>query len=415
MEQGSSGEHGRVVSDSESSNARESEPLDLICGVHGNRVRLVVITALIAFYMLVSVYFHLVEHTSVAYSHLAYLPILLTGLWWGRRAILVAALLSCEMLTFQILIPANGPLWATLVRMFFFFLTAVVVGELSRRVILTQRALCENENRLRRTNASLRTLSRLRRDFLHIAVHDMKSPVSAAKMLLHSLQTLLEDRLDPREEHLIERMHHRLDEASSFLRDFQFFAALEDTSQVRKNARRTDLNDILTRVAAEQLHLAADNGHTLSVDPVVNLPCVAGIDRLLSEVVTNLVTNAVKYTPAGGSIILRSLVTPEGNTRIEVEDNGIGISQENQKLLFREFVRLKDNEVSGRKVPGIGLGLSIVRRIVEMHGGKVFLRSEPEKGSVFGFDLPACPEGVVDDSVILPMRRLASKAVRPPE
>jgi len=401
-------ENNGFTADAEQKQQQLPEPA-LLCGVRSNRARLAVLTALIAFYILVSAYFHLVEHTSVAYSHLAYIPIMLTGLWWGRRAILVALLLGCEMLALDIFSPNQDPVWATAVRVFFFLLASVIIGEMSRRVILAQQALCESENRLRRTNASLRTLSRLRRDFLHIAVHDMKSPVSAAKMLLHSLQTLLEDRLDQREEHLIERMHNRLDEASSFLRDFQFFAALEDTSQVRKNARRTNLNEILARVGEEQRHLAVENGHTLMVEPADDLPCVAGIDRLLSEVVMNLVTNAVKYTPEGGRIVLRSLVTPEGYARVEVEDNGIGISLENQKLLFREFVRVKDNDVSGRKVPGIGLGLSIVRRIVEMHGGRIFLRSEPEKGSVFGFDLPACPDGAVDDSVILSLRRLPAR------
>jgi signal transduction histidine kinase len=405
MEQGVLLENNGFTSDAEQKQQQLPEPT-MLCGVQSNRARVAVLTALIAFYILVSAYFHLVEHTSVAYSHLAYIPIMLTGLWWGRRAIIVALLLGCEMLTLDIISPNQDPVWATIVRVSFFLLVSVIIGEMSRRVIIARQALCDSESRLRRTNASLRTLSKLRRDFLHIAVHDMKSPVSAAKMLLHSLQTLLEDRLDQREEHLIERMHNRLDEASSFLRDFQFFAALEDTSQVRKNARRTNLNEILARVADEQRHLAAENRHTLAVEPADGLPCVAGIDRLLSEVVMNLVTNAVKYTPEGGRIVLRSLVTPEGYTRVEVEDNGIGISLENQKLLFREFVRVKDNDVSGRKVPGIGLGLSIVRRIVEMHGGRVYLRSEPEKGSVFGFDLPACPEGAVDESVILSMKRL---------
>lgn len=381
------------------------EPLPLTSVVRGGRARLAITVALIVLFVAVGAVFRLVLHLSIAYSHLAYIPIMLTGLWWGRRAVLVAALLGCELIAFDVLLPGHDPIWATFVRVFFFLLTGLLVGELSRRVMLAQKALCESENRLRRTNASLRTLSKLRRDFLHIAVHDMKSPVSAAKMLLHSLQTLLAEKLDPREEHLIGRMHNRLDEASSFLRDFQFFAALEDPSQVRKNARRTDLNEILARVAGEQRSAAEENRHELTLESAEGLPCVAGIDRLLSEVVTNLTTNAVKYTPEGGRIVLRSAVTPEGHVRIEVEDNGIGISSENQRILFREFVRVKDNDVSGRKVPGIGLGLSIVRRIVEMHGGRIFVRSEPEKGSVFGFDLPACECGA-DDDAVLPIRRL---------
>ena len=369
------------------------------------RSRPYIVITLLVLYLALSIYFHFVMHQSIGYSHLAYIPILLTGLWWGRRAILVAGILGCEVLAFNIFVNPDADLWAAFVRAFFFLLAAVVVGELSRRVMLIQKTLRERETRLRKTNESLRKLSKLRRDFLHIAVHDMKSPVSASKMLLHSLETLLGDRLTPKEEHLVERMHSRLDEASSFLRDFQFFAALEDTTQMRKHARRTDLNEIIRTVVEQKTDSAGDRGHSLTSRIMEDLPPVAGIDRLLSEVITNLVTNAIKYTPDGGRIRINSSVLDDGSVvRVEVEDNGIGVSSENQRKLFREFVRVKDNDVSGKKVPGIGLGLSIVRRIVEMHGGRVFLRSEPEQGSVFGFDIPACQAG--EGPVVLPAKRL---------
>jgi len=371
-----------------------------------------IVILLILVYLAISSYFHFVKHESIAYSHLAYIPILLTGLWWGRRAILVAGLLGCEMLAFNIF-TSGGVLWAACVRAFFFLLAAAVVGELSRRVMLTQKALREREARLRRTNESVRKLSKLRKDFLHIAVHDMRSPVSASKMLLHSLQTLLGDRLNPKEAHLMERMHSRLDEASSFLRDFQFFAALEDTAQLRKKAHRIDLNSIIRKVVEEKTDRAGDMGHTLMARVTENLPPVAGIDRLLSEVLTNLVTNAIKYTPDGGRIEIRSeMLDNDSIIRVEVEDNGIGISKKNQDKLFSEFVRIKDNDVSGKKVPGIGLGLSIVRRIVEMHGGRIFLRSEPETGSVFGFDIPACAGG--DAPVTLPVKKLPALSQEDP-
>ena len=86
---------------------------------------------------------------------------------------------------------------------------------------------------------------------------------------------------------------------------------------------------------------------------------------------------------------------------MEVEDNGIGIAQEDQARLFQEFSRIRREPREGEiKIPGIGLGLSIAKRIIEMHGGRVFLTSEPGRGSVFSFEIPACEPG--DGPVLLP-------------
>jgi len=220
----------------------------------------------------------------------------------------------------------------------------------------------------------------------------MKSPVSATTMLLHSLQTLLGDSLTVKQEHLIDRMHARLDEAASFLRDFQLFAQLEDPTQLKKQAKEIDLNELISDVVRANQDLAHHKKHELTSDLEADLPTVGGVERLLREVITNLVTNAIKYTPGKGSIVVRSRTMGRCVVSVEVEDNGIGISEDNQKKLFREFVRIKNNDVSGQKVTGIGLGLSIAKRIVDMHGGRVYVISEPGKGSIFGFDINICPK-----------------------
>ncbi len=365
------------------------EGVELLGAIRSRRARLFIVGALVLAYMALGTYFHLVLGISIAYTHFAYISIVISGIWWGRRAILVAAVLGCEILAFRLFHTYEGPLWADLARIAFFLVMAAVVGELSRKVMMTQAALRDREERLRKTNASLRELSKLRRDFLHIAVHDLKSPISATKMLLHSLETLSGEKLDEREAHLVERMHDRLDEATSFLRDFQFFAALEDTSQVRKHAGPVDLGSVARKAVEAHRDLSGRKGHSLACEVPEEVPVVMGVERLLVEVVSNLVSNAIKYTPDGGQICVRVL-PGESLVRVEVEDTGIGVSEEDQKLLFREFSRIKRKQWSGEKVPGIGLGLSIVKRIVDMHGGRVSVHSEPEKGSVFAFELPCC-------------------------
>jgi len=118
---------------------------------------------------------------------------------------------------------------------------------------------------------------------------------------------------------------------------------------------------------------------------------VPGIERLIHEAVANLVTNAIKYTPDGGTIMLRAVRAGKTIT-IEVKDNGIGIADEDRPRLFGEFVRLSRGK--DRNSPGSGLGLSIVKRVVDLHGGRVELESAVGVGSVFRLVLPACEKSV---------------------
>ncbi|NOQ22993.1 MAG: hypothetical protein GQ565_10165 [Candidatus Aegiribacteria sp.] len=372
--------------------------------------RFVIICVLMVAFIAVSAYFHLDRRESIGYSHFAYIPIIFAGFWWGRKAVFVGLILGLDVLVISFISNSGSPLWADLIRVLFFLIVAFVIGELSIELKKTHRALRERSERLRKANSSLREFAKLRKAFLHIAIHDMKSPVSATTMLLHSLQTLLGDSLTAKQEHLIDRMHARLDEASSFLRDFQLFAQLEDPSQIKKQAMEIDLNELISDVVRANQDLAHHKKQKLTSDLEDNLPPVGGVERLIREVITNLVTNAIKYTPDNGSIVVRSRTMGKRVVSLEVEDNGIGISEENQKKLFREFVRIKDNDVAGQKVSGIGLGLSIVKRIIDMHGGRVYVISEPGKGSIFGFDIRTCPTD--DGPLIRPALRIQKDEVK---
>jgi signal transduction histidine kinase len=371
--------------------------------------KFVIISILVIAFVAITAYFHLDRQESIGYTHFAYIPIIFAGFWWGRKAIYVAMILGLDVFAFSLFSDLGSPLWVDLLRVFSFLIVAMVIGELSNELLKTHKALREREERLKKTNSSLRKFSKLRRAFLHIAIHDMKSPVSATTMLLHSLQTLLGDSLTEKQEHIVERMHSRLDEASSFLRDFQLFAQLEDPSQIRKQATEIDLNELARDVVRANQDLAHHNNHKLECDLEENLMPIGGVERLIREVVANLVTNAIKYTPSDGNIVVRTRKLDKSIISLEVRDNGIGISEENLKTLFREFVRVKDNDVSGQKVGGIGLGLSIVKRIIDMHGGRVYVQSEPGKGSTFGIMLHVCPTD--EGPLIRPALRIPDKMV----
>ncbi|MCD4777285.1 MAG: HAMP domain-containing histidine kinase [Candidatus Aegiribacteria sp.] len=371
--------------------------------------KFVIICVLVLAFILLSMYFHLDRHEGIGYSHFAYIPIIFAGFWWGRKAIYVAIILGMDVLGFSIFSNSASPLWADSIRVLSFLIVAFVIGELSNELLKTHRALREREDRVRKTNSSLREFAKLRKAFLHIAIHDMKSPVSATTMLLHSLQTLLDSSLTDEQEYLINRMHSRLDEATSFLHDFQLFAQLEDPSQIRKQATEINLNDLISDVVNVNQDIAHNKNQKLTCDLEENLSTAGGVERLIREVISNLVTNAIKYTPENGNIIVRSITMGDCVVSVEVEDDGIGISEKDQKKLFKEFVRIKDNNVAGQKVGGIGLGLSIVKRIINMHGGKAYVISEPGKGSTFGILLHSCPGD--NGPLIRPALRVSEESV----
>jgi len=350
------------------------------------------VIGLMLVFMALSLLFHFRLKTDVAYSHFAYVPIFLSSIWWGRKAAVVPVFLGAWIIALELLDNSTFPIWPGLVRVGMFLAVGFLVGELNHR-----RRNAQQE--LRGANVKLKRLSKLHRDFLHIAIHDLRSPVGAASALLTGLSTLAGDRLAPREKHLLVRAQARMEEVTSFLRDFQLLSTF-DSSQLRNQAERVEVGRLIRQVVVENEVLISGNGHTAVLETSETAPQVAAIPILIKEAIANYLTNAIKYTPQGGRITLRSIDLGD-RVRVEVEDTGVGIAPEDQARLFQEFSRIRREPREGEiKVPGIGLGLSITKRIVEMHGGRVFLESEPGRGSVFSFELPACEPG--DGPVNLP-------------
>ncbi|HOJ34529.1 MAG TPA: HAMP domain-containing sensor histidine kinase [Candidatus Hydrogenedentes bacterium] len=289
-----------------------------------------------------------------------------------------------------------------------FVLTVLVVqgGLMSLSVFMSvglARLLREGEMRLREANAALEQAATIRKDFFHIVLHDLKSPISSAQMVLHSMLEDPESCLPEKKDYWVGRLRARLQEAMTLLRDFDVMAALEG-NVIEKNRKPVDLAALIRLIVQEREELINEHEHHVTVELEPDLPRVSGVERLLHEAIANYVTNAAKYTPPGGQITVRAF-RKNGHVRVEVEDNGIGISEEDQKRLFREFVRVRRSASSERQSTGSGLGLSIVRRIIEAHGGSVGVRSQLNQGSVFYLELPA--ETPSDESV--PMGLSASR------
>jgi signal transduction histidine kinase len=245
--------------------------------------------------------------------------------------------------------------------------------------------LREQERALRAANARLESLSSLRRDFLHIVLHDVKAPIGAVRSILQALSSGYGGPVADDQRDWLQRCLDRLSGLTRFLRDLGLLADL-DTEALRENAQPIDPGRLVRKLVAENQDLAVARRQDLVAEVEPHLPPVRGQERLLREALLNYVVNAIRYTPERGTIAVRARRSDEA-IRFEVADTGVGIAPEDQDKLFREFspIRRKGEQVESA---GSGLGLSIVRRIVELHDGRVGFTSVEGEGSTFWAEIP---------------------------
>jgi signal transduction histidine kinase len=228
--------------------------------------------------------------------------------------------------------------------------------------------------------------TRLKNDLLATVSHELKTPLSSMRLLADML--LESDNMDPQRSReylqLIVKENVRL---SRLIDNFLTFSRMERNKE-KFNRVHVDASQIAA-TAVESVtdrFNAADCSFDVTVD--TNLPRVDADPDALITVLLNLLDNAFKYTDQDKHIVLR-VFADNGHVCFGVEDNGIGLSRRAAQKVFERFYRVED-ELS-RSAEGSGLGLSIVRFIVNAHGGTVTVRSELGEGSTFTVRLPALP------------------------
>lgn len=258
-------------------------------------------------------------------------------------------------------------------------------------------ALRTGEQRLRKVSEELEQTADLRRAFLHVVLHDLRSPVSTVITMLEMLASGASGPLSEKQQDVASRAESRLRGLMNLLHDLQLLSDIE-TGHLEGVTEPVDILASLREVIEEHQDQAQQRGIKLSAELPYALGKVHGVDRLLREAVANYITNAIKYTPSGGVIAVRARHV-DCIIRVEVVDNGPGIAPADQERLFQEFVRIrKPEQARASFAPGTGLGLSIVRRIAEVHGGHAGVASKIGKGSTFFIELPACEKTGVSEA-----------------
>ncbi len=243
--------------------------------------------------------------------------------------------------------------------------------------------------RLKATNASLRESERLRDNLTHMVVHDLRNPLTGLLGWLDILQTVLTNQITPEQGRLLEnarRSGHVLLGLVSELLDINKMEA----GKLTLHLQSTDFC-VLIDETVESLRGSAElEKLTLEVEACEDVMHQVPCDRaLMSRVLVNLISNAIKHTPPGGQIKVTARAGENDMVVVSVTDNGIGIASQHQKRIFEKFGQV---EVPGQERRGTGLGLTFCKLAVETHNGQIWVDSQVGKGSTFSFTLPLIVE-----------------------
>jgi signal transduction histidine kinase len=270
-------------------------------------------------------------------------------------------------------------------------LAAISSGDFSGRIEVANRdelgALAANVNRmndeLRRLYMELEAVSRHKSEFLASMSHELRTPLNA---IIGFSQVLREEMFGPVNQKQAEYLDDIISSGNhllSLINDVLDLSKVE-AGQVELEIHPFSLLEALERGVVMVRERATEDGIQVGLvaDPGVDV--VEGDERRIKQVIFNLLSNAVKFTPAGGAVDV-SASQVNGEVRISVADTGPGIASEDHDRIFEEF---QQTDIGVAQRDGTGLGLTLSKRLVELHGGRIWLESKLGKGSTFVFTLP---------------------------
>jgi signal transduction histidine kinase len=232
-------------------------------------------------------------------------------------------------------------------------------------------------------NDQLRELDRLKDDFVASVSHELRTPLTSIRGYLELVLDGEAGALRDEQREFLSIVDRNADRLLHVVGDLLFVAQVE-AGRIALEAGPTDVEEVVRQAADAARPAATDKGIELELD-------LDGIGELtadrarLAQVLDNLISNAVKFTPSGGRIAVRS--SRDGDVAIlEVSDTGMGISEEDQEKLFQRFFRA--DSATAQAIQGTGLGLAIVKAIIEAHDGAISVVSAPGKGTTFRVELP---------------------------
>ncbi len=231
--------------------------------------------------------------------------------------------------------------------------------------------------------------------FLSSVSHELRTPLTSLRLYLG----LLKRGPGHKQEEYLESLTRETDRLQTLIESLLNISRL-DLGKTQAHLQPTDLNDLLQILAKDREKLFAERGLKLTVSAAPDLPATAADPKLIEQVATNLLTNAMNYTPTGGEVGMgTALASTENDTWVTfyVQDNGPGISESEQRQLFERFFR--GSAGLNSSAAGTGLGLAICKEIMELHHGRITLNSAENQGCTFKVWLPLVEAGDQEESL----------------
>ncbi len=248
-------------------------------------------------------------------------------------------------------------------------------------------ALEEVNRELQIANEKLRELDQLKSAFVSTVSHELRTPMTSIKAYVENMLDGLVGELTEKQIAYLTRVNHNTERLTRMINDLLDLSRIE-AGRIDMYVTPVSIPDLVSEVVESLQRIAQEKSVALSMQHQGDLPTIQGDRDKLHQVLSNLVHNAIKFTPSGGQVIVKSDRPDANSVRMCVEDTGRGLAPREAERVFEKFYRADSTPSETR---GAGLGLAIARSLVELHGGRIWVERREGNGSRFYVTLPTGP------------------------